>query len=50
MMKVSWKTSTLGTLHAIVPEDEVLTLLESLGKLGFTAEVEMHTTTAQSGR
>lgn len=51
MLKISWTTSTLGTLSKIVSEDEVLTLLESLAKLGFSAEVEMYTEpAAQKGR
>lgn len=41
MIKVSWETSSLGTLHAVVKEAEAVTLLESLAKLGLEAEVEM---------
>lgn len=49
MLKVSWKTSTLGTLHAVVEDSDVLTLLESLSKLGFEAVVEMDGPTGPGG-
>lgn len=38
-MKVTWTTTTIGTIHAIKSEDEVLEFVESLIKLGFTPEV-----------
>ena len=38
-MKVSWYTTEIGRIHATVKDEDLLTFLESLTKLGFEAEV-----------
>lgn len=45
MMRVTWETNTIGTIHAKVEDSEVMEFLGNLSRLGFTGSVEMLDTT-----